>query len=103
MIIILLASFYGFLFNPQYLVSANKRIYDLFFTKRGEQAHDSRIIIVDIDEKSLKNLGQWPWPRYQFAKILDNLTEANVAIIGLDIVFAEEDQSSPSKIFLAWL
>jgi len=71
---------------------------DSAFIYRGELQADSRIVIVDVDEKSLKELGQWPWSRYKIAKILENLTDANVAIIGLDMVFAEKDGSSPTNI-----
>ncbi|NLC27364.1 MAG: adenylate/guanylate cyclase domain-containing protein [Campylobacteraceae bacterium] len=57
------------------------------------------IVIVDIDEKSLQALGQWPWSRDEVAILLENMTKAEVGIIGLDIVFAESDNSSPKKVF----
>lgn len=50
-------------------------------------------MIVDIDEESLKDLGQWPWSRNKISKILTNLVDANAAIIGIDVVFSEEDKS----------
>ncbi len=69
------------------------------FNVRGETSPQSNsVVIIDIDEKSLKNLGQWPWSRDKLSKILENLHKANVAIIGLDIVFAEADRTSPHKI-----
>ena len=69
------------------------------FNLRGEiKPKNDSVVIVDIDEKSLQNLGQWPWPRDILSKILYNLTKAEVAVIGLDIVFAEEDRTSPHKI-----
>ena len=43
-------------------------------------------------------MGQWPWSRDKVAKVLENLTNSGVAIIGFDIVFAEEDNSSPHSI-----
>tara|TARA_B100001063_G_scaffold204297_1_gene198757 strand:+ start:4941 stop:6965 length:2025 start_codon:yes stop_codon:yes gene_type:complete len=70
------------------------------FNIRGEVAPKSNsVVIIDIDEKSLQSLGQWPWSRDILAKILRNLTNSNIAIIGLDIVFAEEDRTSPHKVF----
>lgn len=69
------------------------------FLLRGEAPTTGNVVIVDIDEKSLKELGQWPWQRYKVAKILDNLTAAGVGVVGLDIVFAEPDNSSPRKVF----
>lgn len=68
------------------------------FILRGEKPADDRVAIVDIDEKSLKALGQWPWSRNTLAQILDNLTTAGVAAVGLDIIFAEADRSSPHKV-----
>lgn len=59
---------------------------------------DANIVIVDIDEKSLKALGQWPWSRDKVAKLLQNLSDLGVAIIGLDVVFAEPDNSSPQRV-----
>lgn len=75
------------------------KIKDLMFQTRGALKGDERIIIVDIDEKSLKALGQWPWSRDKVATLLQNLSEMGVAIVGLDVVFAEPDNSSPKRIF----
>ena len=54
--------------------------------------------IIDIDEESLAELGQWPWPRTLLAKLVTKLTEARVAAIGFDVVFAEPDRSSPDSL-----
>ncbi len=51
-------------------------------------------VIVDIDEKSLGRHGQWPWPRYRLALLLDKLTEMGPSSIGLDTVLAEPDRTS---------
>lgn len=51
--------------------------------------------ILDIDEKSMSEYGQWPWPRYLVAQILDKVHEKGVLSIGLDILFTERDGSSP--------
>src|SRR5579864_8393475 len=49
------------------------------------------VTIVDIDEKSLAKLGQWPWPRTELADLIINLTNLGAAVIAFDIVFAEPD------------
>ena len=77
----------------------DNRLRDYLFKIRGELPNNNDVIIVDIDEKSLSKLGQWPWSRDIIAKILENMTNAGVGIIGFDIVFAEEDNSSPHKVF----
>lgn len=95
---LLLSSIY--IFFPQLPNSFDNRIKDLMFELRGEiKPQTNSVVIIDIDEKSLKELGQWPWSRNKLAQILTNLKNSNVAIIGLDILFAEEDRTSPHKFF----
>ena len=55
--------------------------------------------IVDIDEASLKKLGQWPWPRTELAKLVNELNELGAAAIVFDIIFPEPDRMSPDRIF----
>lgn len=60
---------------------------------------DDRIVIVDIDEKSLKEEGRWPWGRDRLAVLMDKLFDKyGVAVVGFDIVFAERDESSGLKV-----
>jgi adenylate cyclase len=56
---------------------------------------DDRVVIVDIDENSLAEIGRWPWGRDKMATIIDNLYESyQVKVVSFDIVFAEKDKSS---------
>ncbi len=56
---------------------------------------DERIVIIDIDEKSLAEIGRWPWGRDTMAKLTNQLFDYyKVHLVGFDIVFAEEDKSS---------
>jgi len=68
------------------------------FEIRGELPTSKEIVIVDIDEKTLKQLGQWPFGRDKMAQTLINLTNAQVGIIGIDVVFAEYDRLSPHAL-----
>jgi adenylate cyclase len=54
--------------------------------------------IVDLDDESIKRLGQWPWPRTLFAKLLERLGEAGVASVSFDGFFPEADGKSPRQI-----
>lgn len=92
----------AYLFIPTYFQSLDDRIRDLYFQFRGPEKTSDDIIIVDLDEKSIKELGQWPWERDKFAQILTNLNGYSVGIIGLDIVFAEADKTSPDKFAKKW-
>ena len=92
----------AYLFLPSSFQSLDNRIRDFYFKFRGDEKTSSDVVIVDIDEKSLKELGQWPWERDKFAKILTNLTNDGAGIIGLDIVFAEADKTSPRRLAKIW-
>lgn len=58
--------------------------------------------IIDIDEESLKRLGQWPWPHTRVAELIERLRKAGAAAIGMDIVFAEPDRTSPKSMSATW-
>jgi adenylate cyclase len=58
--------------------------------------------IVDIDEESLKRIGQWPWPRTILSELLAKLRDAGAATIGFDIVFPEPDRVSPANAVKFW-
>ena len=60
------------------------------------------VVVVDIDDESLARVGQWPWPRSIVADLIRRLQDAGASAIGLDIVFAEPDRTSPSTIAAAW-
>jgi len=56
---------------------------------------DPRVVIVDIDERSLQVEGRWPWPRDRVARLVDELFDRyQASVVGFDIVFAEPDESS---------
>ena len=56
------------------------------------------VTIVAIDEKSLAELGQWPWPRNQLAELLDAIAGYGPAAVGLDMYMPEADQTSPPML-----
>jgi adenylate cyclase len=55
---------------------------------------DSRIVIVDIDQRSQELLGRWPFSRAEFAQMLDALREDGAAVVSFDITFSQPDDSS---------
>jgi len=79
----------------------DNRIVDAMFRIRGPVPTTGQVVIADIDEKSLKELGQWPWPRTVIGDLLRKLDAADAKMIGFDVVFAEEDRLSPSKYVTA--
>ena len=69
--------------------------YDFFQKIFEEQSDFNQVVIVDIDEKSLKELGQFPWRRDIHSTIVRNLNEASVKVIAFDIFFSEPDKQNP--------
>ena len=55
-------------------------------------------VIVEVDEKSLAAYGQWPWPRYQVARLLEAIGHAGASAVGIDALFVEPDRTSPAAI-----
>jgi len=74
-------------------------LYDYRLRLTMPRKMDNRIVIVDIDEKSLKEEGRWPWGRDRMALLMDKLFDKyHVAVVGFDVVFAEKDESSGLKV-----
>ena len=70
-------------------------IYDARLRLTMPGGVDHRIVILDIDEKSLQQVARWPWPRNIMARLVDKLFDQyHVAVLGFDVVFAEPDYSS---------
>ncbi|RXJ60646.1 CHASE2 domain-containing protein [Candidatus Marinarcus aquaticus] len=89
---------YTYIYLPKSLESFDNRLRDFMFIMRGEIPQNDTTVIIDIDEKSLNEVGQWPWSRDILAQLLTNLTQAGIGVIGFDIVFPEEDRTSPHKV-----
>jgi adenylate cyclase len=69
--------------------------YDIRLRATMPRTLDERIVIVDIDEKSLERVGHWPWGRDKMATLATELFERQqVAVVGFDVLFAEADGSS---------
>lgn len=95
LLVILMLHALGGRFEIPLLTRIEWQLYDTRMALTMPAGLDTRIAIVDIDERSLAELGRWPWSRDKLAKLVDRLFEQyQVAVLGFDIVFAEPDQSS---------
>jgi adenylate cyclase len=73
-------------------------IYDTRLRATMPKTMDDRIVIIDLDEKSLAEVGRWPWGRNKLADLVKELFDRQkIALLGFDIVFAEPDDSSGLK------
>ena len=81
-------------FSP--LDRLNALVFDTYQKLKPRDATESAVAVVDIDDESIRRLGQWPWPRTVLASVVDRLTAEGAAAIGLDIVLSEPDRTSPA-------
>jgi adenylate cyclase len=85
----------GRLWQIPFVTVLDAYLYDVRVRAFMPNTLDERIVIVDIDEKSLAEMGRWPWGRQHVAKLLRRLTDDyQASIVGFDVVFAEPDASS---------
>lgn len=70
----------------------------MLFINRGTIEPTGQVVIIDIDERSLKEIGRFPWKRSDVTKMINNLGEVGVSAIGFDIMFPEPDKSSPHRV-----
>ncbi len=82
---------------PDHLKYIDNKIKDHFFTTKNTEVFKNHVTIVDIDNKSIEEIGQWPWSRNIMSRLINNLNEMSPAVIGLGIIFSEDDRTSPSN------
>jgi HD-GYP domain-containing protein (c-di-GMP phosphodiesterase class II) len=77
-------------------------LLDTFQRKFAASAPAHQAVVIDVDEVSLAAVGQWPWPRYRVATLIERVAAHRPAAIGLDIAFPEPDQASLTNIQQAY-
>lgn len=88
--------------NPALLQTLRLSVFDTLLIRHPRPYTPLPVKIVDIDDESLRRLGQWPWPRTQVAEMVKRLGDAGAATIAFDIVFAEPDKTSPNQLLPLW-
>ncbi|MGK2872973.1 MAG: CHASE2 domain-containing protein, partial [Alphaproteobacteria bacterium] len=85
--------------QPPFLQAARVAVFD-FYVAQQPRPYDPNlpVRIVDIDDESLERLGQWPWPRTRTARLIDALRNAGAKVIAFDVVFADPDRTSLSRL-----
>ena len=72
--------------------------FDTYQRISPRQLQSQPAMVVEIDETSLARKGQWPWPRTQLAALIERISAAGPAAIGLDLIFPEPDRYSPDRM-----
>lgn len=101
-IIILISTIILRLFEPSIIQRERLIIFDIYQLLQPRVYQPLPVKIIDIDDESLKKIGQWPWSRTVISQLIANLANAGVATIGFDIVFAEPDNTSLHNSLPLW-
>src|SRR4051812_49035025 len=74
--------------RPVLLTQLDRRVYDGFLRALPASPQDSsRVTVIDIDERSLAAIGQWPWSRDVIAQLVNRLRDMGAVVIALDVIF----------------
>ncbi len=92
----------AYLWDPVPLQILRNAVFDQFQRWHPRTYQAAPVRIIDIDEESLRRLGQWPWPRTRLAELLGKLQDARAAAIAFDVLFAEPDRTSPGPMLDLW-
>jgi adenylate cyclase len=94
---VILVALFLFLSDFQFFRLMELKTLDLRMVSRGPLVPGHETAIAAIDEKSISELGRWPWPRSTIARLVDLLKKGGAKAIGFDIVFSEPDQGTYLK------
>lgn len=82
---------------PALFTTPRLALFDLYQTTSPRLEHGSPVVIVAVDEASLKAVGQWPWPRQITAQLVSKILAGRPIALGLDVIMPEADRSSPEE------
>ena len=76
--------------RPEFVVRLDEGLRDTFVRLNADQTPEERLVVIDIDETTLREIGPWPWPRERLADLVEILLGTYaVRAVGLDIVLPE--------------
>ena len=92
--------------NPELFETLDLKAFD-FYQQKSPRVYNEVIPgtdapmpvkIIDIDDESLDQFGQWPWPRSLISQLIELLQRSGAVVIAFDVVFAEPDRMSPALV-----
>lgn len=86
------------IFPPLIVQQAELRLYDLMLSGRVSPPKSGVPVLLGIDDESIKAYGQWPWPRYRLAMLVERLHDAGAKVVAIDFLMPEFDRTSPEVI-----
>jgi len=84
-LVVLLTFYMGWADSLEY------RFYDMRAKMRARSKAADNVVLIGIDDRSIREIGRWPWPRNYMAEMVDQLAEAKAKVIGLDIFFSDAE------------
>ncbi len=87
--------------EPPMVTGLRNAVFDAYQRSFPRERISEPAVIVEIDERSLAAIGQWPWPRTRLAELIDRIAEHQPQAIGLDLLFPEPDRFSPAAMALS--
>ncbi len=84
--------------DPAPIEGARVRFFDFYQEIQPRHVDQRPVVIVDIDDASLAELGQWPWSRGVMAELISTIATQGASVIGIDILFSERDRLSPQSL-----
>ncbi len=78
--------------RPHVFDRLDRAAYDIVLRMAGTRQPGPGVVIVDVDERSLATVGQWPWRRDVVGRLIAALHDAGAAVIAIDVIFAESDE-----------
>ncbi|MDB5840193.1 MAG: adenylate/guanylate cyclase with Chase sensor [Herminiimonas sp.] len=91
-----------YLHDPLPLQVLRNVLFDQYQRWHPRPYRDTAVRIVDLDDRSLTEVGQWPWPRPLIARLVERLHLAGATVIAFDVMFAEPDRTSPRAMLNLW-
>jgi adenylate cyclase len=82
------------IYRPSAFARTDDAAYDVIVRAAVKRAPAGRVAIVDVDERSLAAIGQWPWRRDVMGRLITSLRAAGASVIAIDVIFAESDRQA---------
>ena len=89
-------------YPPALLTRVNLGVYDILLRFGGTDPPDGRVVIVDVDDRSLSTIGQWPWRRDVVAELIERLRSMGARTIALDMIFPSPIAEMAQRVPRCW-
>src|SRR5262252_2015108 len=86
------------IYRPSFLAGAERQTSDALLRLARRQPPDGRVVIVDIDERSLAAIGQWPWRRDVLGMLVSRVRSLGAAAVAVDVLFSEPERPSEGNV-----